>query len=487
MTMLKKRLLAALVALFGHNWITLFGGMVAAASGVLIVCFVLIDVLDLAATPYAGMIGFLVLPGVFVGGLLLVPVGVAWEIRRKRAAARRGEAVPEIDAAAPLPVINLNIPHTQYTVLIFLLITAVNLVIISLATYEGMVFMDSPTFCGRVCHSVMKPEYTAYLNSPHARVQCVECHIGPGAPWFVRSKLSGLGQVLAVTFNTYPRPIPSPVTNLRPARETCEQCHWPQQFSGDKLRVITKYDDDEANTPSKTVLLMHIGGGKVSEHGIHSFHADPQNKVYYLPVDHERQKIARVRVVRPDGKTTTYQAPKGTYPDDQIAKAQERLMDCIDCHNRPTHIFKMPEQELNDAMSRGRIDPAIPSIKKIAAEALNDVKCASGDLEQIDQKIQGFYKEKYADFWKSDSAKVTAAIQEVQAIYDRNVFPSMNVKWGVHPNNLGHEAFPGCYRCHDDSMQAEDGKAIGQDCAACHAMLAWDEKDPEILQKLGMK
>ena len=132
-------------------------------------------------------------------------------------------------------------------------------------------YMDSVTFCGQTCHTVMQPEYTAYQNSPHSHVECVKCHIGPGASWFVKSKLSGVGQVFAVTFNTYPKPIPTPVHNLRPARETCETCHWPQKYGEDRVQVINKFADDETNTITKTVLLMKIGGGNhgIGIHGTH--------------------------------------------------------------------------------------------------------------------------------------------------------------------------------------------------------------------------
>ncbi len=126
--------------------------------------------------------------------------------------------------------------------------TLVNIVIAGQTGYSAVSYMESVTFCGQTCHTVMQPEFAAYQNSPHSRVECVKCHIGPGASWFVRSKLSGVGQVFAVTFNTYQRPIPTPVRNLRPARETCEACHWPEKFGEDRLRVIEKFADDEENT-----------------------------------------------------------------------------------------------------------------------------------------------------------------------------------------------------------------------------------------------
>jgi len=239
-------------------------------------------------------------------------------------------------------VVDFNNVRTRHVAAVVVLLTVINLVIVSTASYEGVVYMDSVPFCGETCHTVMQPEYSTYKQSPHFRVKCIECHIGPGAPWFVKSKLSGLGQVIAVTFDTYPRPIPSPVENLRPSRDTCEQCHWPQKFAGDRLKVLTEFKDDEANTATKSVLLMHVGGGSSGGKGIHSWHIDPDKRTVYWAVDKQRQQIAKVRVERSDGSVRELQAPKDKYPAEAVAAAEEREMDCIDCHNRPTHIFKMP-------------------------------------------------------------------------------------------------------------------------------------------------
>jgi len=483
----RRILSAALMTLFGRNWITLFGGMLAAVSGVLIIAFVIIVALQLTNTPYIGIMGFLVMPMVFVSGLLLVPVGALWEVyaARWRAAAPGAHEKPR--DADLFPVVDFNNSHTRHVVLVVAVLTVINLMIVAISAYEGVVYMDSVTFCGETCHTVMEPEYTAYKESPHFRVQCIECHIGPGAPWFVKSKLSGLGQVLAVTLNTYPTPIPSPVANLRPSRDTCEQCHWPQKFSGDRLKVLTRFRDDETNTQTKSVLLIHVGGGASGGKGIHSWHIDPDKRTVYTAVDEQRQKIAKVRVERSDGTVHEYSAPNDKYPGEAVAAAKERVMDCIDCHNRPTHVFKLPAAAVDDATAAGRIDKELPSIKKEAVEVLTNVKVENGDLERIEKEVRAFYQEHYPDRAAADQAKIDAAIRELQAIYSRNVFPEMKVTWGTHPNNLGHEQSPGCFRCHDDVLVDKDGKAVGQDCDACHAVLAYDETDPEVLKKVGLE
>ncbi len=469
----KTTWLAALVTLFGRNLITMAGAVLAGVSAFLIAGLILLAMLQIADSPYIGILAFMVLPFVFAGGLLLVPAGVLWDRWRGRAAEPR---------SGLFPVLDFNNPHTRRVGALVVLFTAVNLLLIGTVSYQGLHFMDSVAFCGTVCHTVMEPEHTAYLNSPHQRVACVECHIGPGAPWFVKSKISGMGQVIAVALHTYPTPIPSPVENLRPSRDTCEQCHWPEKFTGDRVKVITHYQEDEANTATKNVLLLHIGGGTGAEQGIHSRHVNSGKQIFYTAKDPKRQEISRVRVVDKDGAETVYEAAEGGGE----GHSGERAMDCIDCHNRPSHIFKLPAQEVDASLEAGRIDPSLPFIKKVAVETLTAAAEKGGGTEKIGADVRAYYQENNPDLLTGSPELVDQAVREIQAIFSRNVFPKMNLTWGAHPNNLGHEAFPGCFRCHNDSLQDKTGKTIGQDCEACHTVLAWDEPNPEILQQLGI-
>ncbi len=474
----------SLMTLLGSNWITLLGATLTTISGLLIVAFLILGFLEVTTSPYIGIMAFLVLPGLFVFGLLLIPVGVYWERRARR---RRGEIEPA--EGPPFPTIDFNKPRVRHLGVAVSILTIVNLLIISIVSYEAVVYMETVQFCGQVCHTVMQPEYTTYTGSPHARVECVDCHIGAGAPWFVRSKLSGVGQVIAVTFNSYDRPIPVPVTNLRPSRETCEECHWPQKFTGDRIRVIEKFSADEKNTPSRTVLLMHIGGGSQTR-GIHGWHMDPKREIHYYPADRQRQTIPWVQVRQPDGALVEYQTGAvegGGQPNPE----QRRLMDCIDCHNRPTHIFEDPDQGMDRALSSGRINRGIPFIKKVGTEALQATelkKAGGGDRTvQIEKQVRDFYEKNQAEIYKSRRADIETAIREIRAIYQRNVFPKMNADWTTYPANLGHERFPGCFRCHDSEHTSKDGKSIEQDCDKCHTILAQDEAAPEILKQLGIR
>ncbi len=474
------RWLSALVTLFGLNWITVLGGILAATSSLLIVGFMIIGLLQLSESPYLGIMAFLVLPGVLVFGLLIVPVGAFFERRRR---IRLGLPL-EGEVAGMFPVIDFNSPHTRRVGAIVIVVTACVLLVLSAASYEGMVYMDSPRFCGLVCHTVMEPEYVAYTRSPHARVACVECHIGPGAPWFVKAKLSGLGQVIAVALNNYETPIPTPVANLRPSRDTCEECHWPQKFTGDKVKVISKFQEDEKNTPVKTVMLLHIGGAdSPGGGGIHGWHMRPGTKTYYVAADNARQNIVQVRVEEADGKTTVYKAAD---QGDPSTHQPERLMDCIDCHNRPTHIMQVPERALDEAMEDKLIDPSIPFIKKQGVEVLKGIEVSEADLPAIAQKLTSYYQTNHADFYKDNKALVDQAIVEIQNIYKHNVFPKMKVTWGTYANNLGHVDSKGCFRCHEGNLTSDDGKVVQADCAACHNVLAWEEENPEVLEKLQL-
>jgi hypothetical protein len=329
----------------------------------------------------------------------------------------------------------------------------------------------------------MQPEYTAYQDSPHSNVECVKCHIGPGAGWFVKSKLSGVGQVFAVTFNTYPRPIPTPVHNLRPARETCEACHWPQKYGEDRIKIIHKFAEDETNSETKTVLLMKIGGGNRGI-GIHGTHLGKGISIHYAHSDEARQTIPWVEY-NVNGKKTVY-ATSDAKPEG-AANGPVREMDCMDCHNRPSHAYDLPDRALDKAMTAGQISTALPFAKKAALQILKEnYKTRDEAAQRIPQAFAKFYRETYPAIWAQRQAEVNASGKEVLAIWDRNIFPDMNVTWGKYPMNIGHTDFPGCFRCHDGSHAAKNGDAITQDCNACHNLLSMDEANPKILTDLGI-
>jgi len=456
-----------------NNWISLAGVVIVTTATVFWLFLLPVTLRGEATSPYVGILAFLALPAPFFAGLILIPLGI-W-IKRKREG-RTGIYPPEFP---PLSWRNLELRKLVY---FFGATTVINLAIASQLAYGAVNYMDSVTFCGQTCHTVMQPEFTAYQNSPHSKVECVKCHIGPGAGWFVKSKLSGVGQVFAVTFNTYPRPIPTPVHNLRPARETCEACHWPQKYGEDRVRVISKYADDETNSLTKTVLLMKIGGGNGGI-GIHGTHLGPGVTIRYGHSDDARQNIPWVEYSN-NGKTTVY-ATADAKPDG--AGLSMREMDCMDCHNRPSHAYDLPDRAVDKAMRDGLISPALPYAKKKAVEILKVNYPSRLDAAQkIPAAFARYYQESYPAVWSQRQSEVTASSQEVLAIYNRNIFPDMNVTWGKYPLNIGHTDFPGCFRCHDGSHNAKDGNSITQDCNACHNLLSMDEANPKILTDLGI-
>jgi hypothetical protein len=347
-----------------------------------------------------------------------------------------------------------------------------NVIIVSLAAYRGVEYMDSVAFCGPVCHSVMKPEFVAYQDGPHSRVTCVQCHIGSGASWFARSKLSGTRQVFAVAFNTYSKPIPSPVENLRPARDTCEQCHWPEKFHGDKIQRKVEYADDAENTETATTLRVHVGGG--SERlgvatGIH-WHMNVANRVEYIATDDRRQVIPWVRITDQAGDVREYVA-EGVKPQD-LRNGEQRVMDCMDCHNRPSHpMAASAERAVDEVISRGEIPRSLPFVRRETVKALKaEYPHETAALEAIARSLRDYYRTEHEHLYMSRRQDVERTVMAAQKVFQRNVFPEMNVRFGSYPNNIGHMDFPGCFRCHDDSHKAADGKTITQDCETCHTI-----------------
>jgi hypothetical protein len=461
-------------SLVTRHWLSLVGTVVALVGAVLMVMFFAMELTGFHGGPYLGILTYLILPMVFVAGLVLIPLGVMRKRKLDEAAAAHHEAPKK------LPIIDLNQERTRGVVLASVAIGLVSAVLLAGATYKGVEVMESVGFCGTACHTVMQPEYTAFQRSPHSRLRCADCHIGAGADWFVKSKISGSWQLIAVAFNLYPTPIPQPVHNLRPARETCEQCHWPTKHIGDRLQVRSKFADDEKNSETKTVLMMKVGGqqGGTSQ-DIH-WHVDPGVKIRYLS-DPTRQKIYDIELTSPDGKTKVYKT------EDKPEGATEwRQMDCVDCHNRPSHTYKMPAQEIDAAMADARIDKTLPFIKREGLRVLQaEYPSHEAAREGIAKEIEGFYKAKYAEVSASKAGAIAAASKSLGDIYSWNVFPKMKVTWGTYTNNLGHsDEAPGCWRCHDKKHSTADGAKVGRNCKTCHAVLAEDEPDPEILKQL---
>ena len=414
------------------------------------------DLFGLHTNPYIGIVFFLVLPGLFLIGLLLIPLG-AWVERRRRAA---GKA----PSSASWPRIDLNDPAQRTTAVIVFVLTIANVVIVSLGAYRGVEYMDSVQFCGQACHTPMKPEFVAHQAGAHANVPCVECHVGRGASSFAQAKLAGTRRLLAVARTNYPRPIVASAAQLLPASDTCEQCHWPQQFHGDKVKRIAEYADDEKNTESVTTLRVHVGGGdgrRGLATGIH-WHLNVANAIEFVATDQERQQIPYVRMTDRDGAVREYLA-EGATPA-VIATGARHRRDCTDCHNRPSHaIAATAERAVNEAIAEGSIPRTLPFVRREAVKVLAaSYPSEDAAAAEVSRALRAFYPAAHAD--------VDRAVQSVQAIYRRNVFPEMHVRFGSYPDNVGHVDSPGCFRCHDDNHKTDDGRKISQDCETCHSI-----------------
>ena len=434
------------------SWV---GTTVATTAAVLFLIFLALEFFGYLSNPYLGLLVFVALPAAFVLGLLLIPLGL-WRAQRRTASGGEVE----------WPVLDLRQPHHRRVVTSIFALTLVNVLIVSLAAYGGVHYMESTEFCGEVCHTPMEPQYVAYQDAPHSRVPCVSCHVGSGAQNFVRAKANGTRQLWQVVTGGYTRPIPSPVHNMRPARETCEQCHWPEKMHGDRPRVIREFADDEANSETVTTFELHVGGGSEKlgvASGIH-WHMNLANRIEYVASDPARQTIPFVRLTRRDGSVSEYWAPN-TGPA-QTAGGDVRRMDCIDCHNQPAHRFEpTPERAADNAMAAGLLPRTLPFARREAVAAISaEYPDTEAAMSGIDATLRSFYTNRKT----GDQQVIEEAIRATQQVYRRNVFPGMAQKWGTHPDNLGHVFSQGCFRCHDDEHKSSDGRVIRQDCALCH-------------------
>jgi hypothetical protein len=443
-----------------RNPISRIGVALTTASGLLFLFLLALDSVGLLRNPYAGLVVFVMLPALFVVGLLLIPFGVAKEHRREA----RGLAPPA------WPRIDLNDASIRRTLSWLIGATLVNVAVVSFASYGAVEYTESQTFCGQACHTVMEPEFVAHQNGPHARVHCVACHVGPGAEGFVTAKLNGTRQLVLAATGRHARPIPTPIASIPSVVNSCENCHYPNRFVGDVIKVLYEHADDEANTQTKTTLRIHVGGpivGTTTGTGIH-WHMNRSNVVEFVALDDKREQIPYVRVSTPDGHVREYFG-EGVTPA-AIEGKPRRRMDCLDCHSRPAHTFgASPEREVDAAIGARQISQKIPFIRREAVRALKGTYTTrEAALRDIDRSIREAMNARLPHTF--EEADLSQAIGVTQAIYGRNVFPSMKVGWGTYPNQLGHTVSTGCFRCHDEGHKTKDGVAIRQECELCHTI-----------------
>lgn len=456
------------------NPITILGLSISAISFIVIVFLATLEYFAKEPNPYMGILAFVIVPSVLMGGVAIAAFGV-WREQRLH---RIGKPIER-----HMPVVDLNNP-THRTGLAVVSVGALSLILMSsFGSFKAYEAMESDEFCGTTCHTPMEPEHTAYQNSPHAKVGCVKCHIGSGAGWFVRSKLSGSYQLYSVAFNKFPRPISTPIHNLRPAQQTCEQCHWPSQFFSEKLLSNTYYSSvGQLNVPWKLDLLIRIGGGNKEAgptSGIH-WHMNIRNKVTYVAVDEKRQVIPWVQVRGPDGSVRTYKSTERALTPADSAAGETRRMDCIDCHNRPAHQYRPPMRMVNHLMTLGWIDPSLPSAKDLAVHVLEEpYSTAKIAADSIRIGIEEYYADNFPALFKEKRPAIERMVVETQGLYAKNYFPAMQTNWRNFPDNIGHMYFAGCFRCHDGKHVNAEGKVLSKDCNICHSILAQQAKNAD--------
>ena len=468
----------ALVNGIARSKLSLVGAVVACVLFPVLLFSVILDAQGIVENPYFGFLNYVILGPIFTVGLLLVIVGLFFSKGQEDIGLFTYEYIRE----------QLTMPGrlTRVRKLIFLTIclTFVTVFTVGVFSYAGYQYSESVDFCATLCHSVMKPEYVTYLNSPHSRIRCVDCHIGTDATWYKKTKIRGIQQIFNVAFDTYSRPIKSPITNLRPNRRVCETCHRPEKFHGDKLIVLDKFLPDEQNTHIQTVLLMRIGsaGYERKAHGIH-WHVSENNQMTYKYSDRQREKITQVRFINSSGSEETYTNVDADQT--KLASDTTRKMDCIDCHNRPTHIFLSSNEALDRKILNDSIPAQLPFIKRQALEVITKSYASEEEADrEIADSLRNWYKENYPTIFQQKPLLLKKAIIGVQQAYSENVFPSMNIKWNTYKNFVGHTGGSGCFRCHNDSMQTPDGKAISCECTKCHIILAEDVPAMDLLQIL---
>lgn len=451
------------------NWVSISGAVLAVFNLATIFSLVILNWIFNFGGTYIGLFIYIVLPVFMMVGLLMIPIGMRLSRKAVLEAERKGEK-------RNWPVVDFNQITTRNAAIIFVFGTMILLIISSIGSYEAFHYTESVEFCGKLCHKVMEPEYTTYHGSSHERVACVECHVGAGASWYVKSKLSGLYQVYSVLAKKYPQPIPTPISNLRPARETCEQCHWPAKFYDRKLRIRQSFLADDQNTSFNVNLLVKTSSKmteKGFERGIHQ-HISPDVKIEYKTTSPNRQVIPWVRYTNTKtGETQIFTDSENRLPQSKLDSLETRVMDCLDCHNRPSHNYKTPQGFVDQSLSDGKIASDLPGIKQIAMKILyKDYSTKDSAFLAIRNGVTDFYKTSHPDVLTGRKADVEAAIAEIQDGYSKNVFPFMKSSWKSYPNNIGHMVTDGCFRCHNDRHSTDKGKVISKDCNLCHSILA---------------
>ncbi|MFZ1702235.1 MAG: NapC/NirT family cytochrome c [Pyrinomonadaceae bacterium] len=449
-----------------RNYISFIGIAIAAAGLTSFLLLLLMELSGSTENPYTDLITFIFVPSIIIFGMAVAALGALIERRR-----RRGMSPGDISS---YPVLDLNDPSRRRSVILGLCLVFIFLFMSAFGSFRAYEYTESVTFCGEACHSVMKPEFVAYQAAPHANIRCVECHVGGGAEAYVKSKFAGMRQLYGVVTGHYNRPIQTPVHNMRSANETCQKCHWSEKFHGDVLRVFNHYGYDEQNSLDQTRLLVKVGGGDPASGpvgGIH-WHMNTGNEVSFIASDEKRQVIPWVRMKDRTGAVVEFKTADFSMTAQDVERSSKRTMDCIDCHNRPTHIYLSPNEAIDRALDSGKLSTEMPFIKAKAVEALAQPYLTNDEaVAAIAARLNDYYRSSYPELFTSRPELIGAAVAETQRVYQTYFFPEMKTDWRAHPNNIGHYNAQGCFRCHDGQHFSSSGRVIRNDCNVCHTTI----------------
>jgi hypothetical protein len=476
-----RRLYMAFLRGMSANKFSMIGVILTTSAFLLFILFEFSIATGWVDNAYLGLISFLALPAIFMVGLVLIPFGW-WVYSKKRNR-------PFLDLFAEhFSDEDLRAKAQGARVVRFVaLLTVINVIFLGVIGTSTIHYMEGSKFCGTACHGVMGPEWATYQKSPHSQIRCVECHVGEGTEALIDSKLNGAWQMVSASFNLYDRPIHTPVHNLRPARDTCEECHWPEKFHGNRISNRISFKRDSTSTPMYTTLMLKIGSGHEGNASGSHWHVAEKNSVRYVSAHDKREEMIWVEVLLEDGTWKRY-TNTDYYESEASSHEDVRVMDCVDCHNRVTHIYKPPGKAIDSRMALGEIDRTIPFIKRKAMDVLmNNYPDKETGLATIEVGLRNYYLTSFPELFPEREADIDEAIATIQAVYERNIHPNMNIGWGAYPSHLGHQDGPGCFRCHDTALKTETGESIPMDCTLCHSILADESAQPfAYLKSLDM-
>lgn len=376
----------------------------------------------------------------------------------------------------------MKIPGGRKTMGGAVLMLALAGIAVALATAGGIAaweYSNSNAFCTNMCHAVHPEEPVAHAASFHARVQCVECHMGRVSTLeLMLIKPTHINELWGMIAG-YERPTHS--KTLRPARDSCEACHWPSVRHADTVRTKVRYDTDAKSRETRTRLVMHTGTGEVRESGSKGIHWHIAQELTYVATDESKQKIPWVQAKDAQGKVTTWYDPTSGVTPQQIEKLEKRRMDCIDCHNTTGHPFPNPANLVDEAIQDGRISRSLPAVKARALAVVEKAGTLTGTKDERAAKIDQAVAATAPKDAKPAAAKDEKAFaEEMKRILLLTSFSGKNLTWRTFPDNIGHNDFPGCFRCHDGKHLDSQGQAIRLQCTLCHAL-------PQVVREGGAR